>query len=1429
MAVGLLFLLPGGLVQAQDADGPIMYAENGTGPVATFTATDPELAGAVTWSLATGDDAEDFEIDKASGVLSFMKSPNYEMATGGGANGTSNTYSVTVVATDADSVTSEETVTVEVTNVDEAGEVTLSAVAPHPAVVLTATHSDPDEVVSASEEWQWSRSSSKSGSYADIEGAEAAAYTPTSGDVGYYLMATVSYDDRAGDGKSTMATSAHEVQAINVPNATPAFLDQDPDDAGVQNTVATRMVGENVGAGVNVGAPVAAEDDDSDILTYTLDDDTDASSFEIDPATGQITVGDDTELDFETKSTYMVMVTATDPAAVRAVIDVTINVVDDANEPPAITGTVPDSFDEELTGNELTVVTFMAEDPDPDNNITDITWSLSGPDAGDFTITGGVLTFRESPNYEMPADADGDNVYEVRVAATDADSNRGEMSVEVKVANVNEDGTVTLSAVQPRVGVSLTASLTDPDGGVSGVEWQWNNGGDNGGDIDGATSDTYTPVATDAGDTLTVTASYTDAQGPEKTANFVYAVAVAADTRNKPPVFADQDDKTEGTQNTEAERTIAENSGADTALNGGGPVVAEDSNDGDELTYTLGGPDASSFDISSVGDEGQITVGAGTELDYETKRTYMVTVIATDSFGASASIDVTINVTDENEGPVIMRAPDANVAPEFASATTSRTVAENTAAGEDIGNPVAANDANGDTLTYALVGTDAASFNVGSDTGQLMTLAALDYETKATYSVTVTASDSGGLRDSIDVTITVTNEEEMGEVTLWAGADALTMAPQVGDTITGAVMDPDGGVTGESWQWAKTKTPAMMDSWMPSTGATNAAYMVTEGDTGYHLRVMATYTDAAGTDMAMEDSPATMMVTAMMTVPMFDSETATREVAENTEASMDIGAPVTATDADGDALDYTLGGTDAASFDINPETGQLKTLAALDYETTATYEVMVTATDPDSASDMITVTITVTNVDEMGEVTLWAGTDALTMAPQVGDTITGAVIDPDSGVTGESWQWAKTKTPAMMDSWMPITGATGAAYMVTEGDTGYHLRVMATYTDAAGTDMAMEDSPATMMVTAMMTVPMFDSETATREVAENTEASMDIGAPVTATDADGDALDYTLGGTDAASFDINPETGQLKTLAALDYETKATYEVMVTATDPDSASDMITVTITVTNVDEMGRVTLWAGADALTMAPQVGDTITGDVMDPDGGVTGETWQWAKTKTPDMMASWMDIDGETNAAYMVMEGDTGYSLRVMATYTDAVGTDMDMAYSMPTMMVTAVDEMGRVTLWAGADALTMAPQVGDTITGDVMDPDGGVTGETWQWARTKTPDMMASWMDIDGETNAAYMVMEGDTGYSLRVMATYTDAVGTDMDMAYSMPTMMVTAVDEQEPEDPVERYDVNNSGRIDKDELADGVFDYNIEQTLSKDDLADLIFSYEKG
>ena len=269
---------------------------------------------------------------------------------------------------------------------------------------------------------------------------------------------------------------------------------------------------------------------------------------------------------------------------------------------------------------------------------------------------------------------------------------------------------------------------------------------------------------------------------------------------------------------------------------------------------------------------------------------------------------------------------------------------------------------------------------------------------------------------------------------------------------------------------------------------------------------------------------------------------------------------------------------------------------------------------------------------------------------------------------------------------MDIQDATDVAYMVTADDTGYYLRVMATYTDAVGTDTDMVYSMPTMMVT-MNASPMFETDTDTRVVAENTEEGMDIGAPVTATDADSDALDYTLGGTDAASFYIDPETGQLKTLAALDYETKATYSVTVTASDSGGLSDSIDVTITVTNVDEMGMVTFWRdGADATAAAIMVGDMLSGLAEDPDGNVgdtppitdmypniTGATWQWAKTMTPDMMASWMDITGATDAAYMVMGGDEGYHLRATAMYDDGEG--MGKMASEKTMMVGADDAGG----------------------------------------------------------------------------------------------------------------------------------------------------------
>ena len=67
-----------------------------------------------------------------------------------------------------------------------------------------------------------------------------------------------------------------------------------------------------------------------------------------------------------------------------------------------------------------------------------------------------------------------------------------------------------------------------------------------------------------------------------------------------------------------------------------------------------------------------------------------------------------------------------------------------------------------------------------------------------------------------------------------------------------------------------------------------------------------------------------------------------------------------------------------------------------------------------------------------------------------------------------------------------------------------------------------------------------------------------------------DTLTYTLGGSDARSFDIGSTDGQItvKTGTKLDYESKKVYKVTVTATDPSQAAATIAITINVTDVDE---------------------------------------------------------------------------------------------------------------------------------------------------------------------------------------------------------------------------------------------------------------------
>ena len=189
--------------------------------------------------------------------------------------------------------------------------------------------------------------------------------------------------------------------------------------------------------------------------------------------------------------------------------------------------------------------------------------------------------------------------------------------------------------------------------------------------------------------------------------------------------------------------------------------------------------------------------------------------------------------------------PLANRPPRFSANAVTRSVAENSASGTNVGARVRATDADRDTLIYALSGADAGSFTIGRTNGQIKvdSQTTLDYETKDSYLVTVRATDPDNASDTISVTVTVVNVDELGTVTL------SSTAPRVGAAITASVTDPDGVVTGETWQWARSADGST--GWA-DTGATSAAYTPVQADEDNYLRATASYTDGEGSGKSAE-------------------------------------------------------------------------------------------------------------------------------------------------------------------------------------------------------------------------------------------------------------------------------------------------------------------------------------------------------------------------------------------------------------------------------------------------------------------------------------------------------------------------------------------------------------------------------------------------
>ena len=131
---------------------------------------------------------------------------------------TDNIYMVTVKVSHgsgAEMGMDTQDVTVNVTNKEEGGAVTLSSMAPVVGTPLTATVTDLDEVMVDSVMWQWSQSMTMNGTFVDIGGATMMSYTPTTEDEDYYLRATATYTDGYGDDTAMDTTTSAVVTDVD--------------------------------------------------------------------------------------------------------------------------------------------------------------------------------------------------------------------------------------------------------------------------------------------------------------------------------------------------------------------------------------------------------------------------------------------------------------------------------------------------------------------------------------------------------------------------------------------------------------------------------------------------------------------------------------------------------------------------------------------------------------------------------------------------------------------------------------------------------------------------------------------------------------------------------------------------------------------------------------------------------------------------------------------------------------------------------------------------------------------------------------------------------------------------------------------------------------------------------------------------------------
>ena len=517
----------------------------------------------------------------------------------------------------------------------------------------------------------------------------------------------------------------------------------------------------------------------------------------------------------------------------------------------------------------------------------------------------------------------------------------------------------------------------------------------------------------------------------------------------------------------------------------------------------------------------------------------------------------------------------------------TREVVENRPVRSNVGGRVTATDSDRDTLTYSIPGGHKL-FEIDATTGQIRTTEPLDHDTEPSHMLTVEVSDmlnssddpDPTIDDTIEVTIAVTNVNEPPVVTRRSGTGDFSIEENSGTAVGDFdATDPEGrAVTwslasgGDSRFFEIDETSGALsfdedefnENAVPDYESTGLGI-----DKAYNVTVRATEADDG--DPLTRELTGSLAVTVRITdvnEPPVITGNQAPSVAENTTAvgtyaAMDPeGVTVTLSLRVGADL-FTISSAGALAFkNTNPP----------NYEALTVHTAILHASDGTNPTDH-PVTVTVTDVDEREELKLSARRPLI-------DAPYTAAFEEGTGDVVQSPTWAWGRSTSSTSGFSPISGETAATYIPATGDSGYYLRVTASYNDGHSNKTLQATSQFVTAATAgsnmAPTFPdplLFTGGATGLSVRENATGGTLVGSVPQAMDPENKPLSYSLvvtGFTTDPPFVINATSRQIRVApgAALDHEDQDTYSVTVTAEDDFNATGMATFDITIEDINE---------------------------------------------------------------------------------------------------------------------------------------------------------------------------------------------------------------------------------------------------------------------